>query len=303
MDGVINIYKEQGYTSHDVVAKVRKILNCKRVGHTGTLDPDAEGVLPICVGKATKIAEYLSDEWKFYQAEVTLGIVTTTEDISGEILETKQVDFNENNIKEVVYSFKGEYMQTPPMYSAIKINGERLYKLAREGKTIDRSPRKVEIKSIDIIEFLPPNRFKINVTCSKGTYIRTLCSDIGQKLNCGACMSALVRTKVASLELSNSINLESLKQYKENQDLDSILIKIEDILSKFNFSKVYTKKSVFKNLCNGNVIPWYGIEQSKDLQVNSQVLVYDYENNFIGVYKVILDTENKVFIKPVKFLI
>ena len=186
MDGILNIYKEKGFTSHDVVAVVRRTINQKKVGHTGTLDPDAEGVLPICVGKATKLADYIMNTGKTYEAEITLGVETTTQDSSGEVTARQSVDFNEEKIEQAVYSFNGDYMQIPPMYSAVKVNGKKLYELARKGQEIERKARKVEIRDISIIEFMPPDKIKISVDCSKGTYIRTLAADIGIKLGCGA---------------------------------------------------------------------------------------------------------------------
>ena len=182
MDGILNIRKEKGFTSHDVVAVVRRILHTKKVGHTGTLDPDAEGVLPVCVGKATKLADIIMDGKKRYRAMVRLGITTTTEDAAGEVLEEKPVDFDEEKIRQAVAGFVGEQKQIPPMYSAIKVNGKKLYELAREGKEIERKARTITIFAINIVRFLPPDRFEIDVDCSKGTYIRTLCSDIGKAL-------------------------------------------------------------------------------------------------------------------------
>lgn len=305
LDGVINIYKEKSYTSHDVVALVKKILNCSKVGHTGTLDPEAEGILPICIGKATKIAEYLTDEYKYYQAELTFGITTTTEDQTGEIVQQREVTFNKTNIAEIVNSFKGEYMQTPPMYSAIKINGQRLYTLAREGKIIERIPRKIEIKDIKVLEFLPPDKIKIDVVCSKGTYIRTLCVDIGEKMGCGGHMSSLIRKQVSLFKVQNSIKLNELKKYKENNKLEEILFKIDDCL--ISFPKIYIKEDVSKSLYNGNKIYNYGIDTIKNLngcslKIDDKVLVYDYKKIFVGIYKIFFD-EDDLCIKPLKILI
>ena len=165
MDGIFNIYKQKGFTSHDVVAVVRKIIQQKKVGHTGTLDPDAEGVLPICVGKGTKLADYIMNGKKSYKAIVVLGITTTTEDASGEILQQKEVLFEQQKIKETVHSFLGTYYQIPPMYSAIKVNGKKLYELAREGKEIERKQREITIFNICITKFMPPNQFEIEVVC------------------------------------------------------------------------------------------------------------------------------------------
>ena len=189
MDGVINVYKEKGYTSHDVVAIVRKTLNIKKVGHTGTLDPDAEGVLPVCIGSATKLADYIMAERKSYRAVIAFGAETTTQDGSGEITQRFEYDFDESRLIEAVKSFIGEQEQLPPMYSAIKVNGKKLYELAREGKEIERKKRKITIYDIRIVDIMPPDRAVIDIDCSKGTYIRSLCFDIGRKLGWGAYMA------------------------------------------------------------------------------------------------------------------
>jgi len=296
LNGILNIYKEAGFTSHDVVAVVRKILNCKKAGHTGTLDPQATGVLPICIGKATKVVDFLTSFDKYYETELTLGITTTTDDSTGDIIETKQVDFDKNKITDVINSFKGESYQIPPMYSAIKVNGKRLYTLAREGKVIARQPRKINIYDIEIKEFIEPNKVKIYVHCSKGTYIRSLCFDIGKKLGCGAYMSSLLRTKVNCFNIEDSIKLDELKSYKQNNQLDKIIIKIDDVLK--DFPKLYIKQSLTDNLYNGNIIYDCNIE----LAQNQFVLVYDYKQNLVGIYQTFYD-KDRFYIKPNKMLI
>ena len=180
-DGVINVYKEAGYTSHDVVAKMRGILKQKKIGHTGTLDPDAEGVLPVCLGKGTRLCDMLTDKTKTYQAVLLLGQETDTQDTSGEVLATCPVEVSEEQIHRAVMSFVGEYAQVPPMYSALKVNGKKLYELARAGKEVERQARQVEICSI-VIDKIQLPRVTMTVSCSKGTYIRTLCFDIGRVL-------------------------------------------------------------------------------------------------------------------------
>lgn len=180
MDGVIVIRKEKGFTSHDVVAKLRGILHMKKIGHTGTLDPDAEGVLPVALGKATRLVDMITDKEKTYEAVMRLGVVTDTQDMSGTVLsQTTELSVTEEELCTVVSSFVGDYMQVPPMYSALKVNGKKLYELAREGKTVERKPRPVHFYEIEILDIsFPLVRFR--VTCSKGTYIRTLCHDIGE---------------------------------------------------------------------------------------------------------------------------
>ena len=192
---MINVYKERGYTSHDVVAKLRGILKQKKIGHTGTLDPDAQGVLPVCLGKATKLCDMLTGEEKVYEAVLRLGIITDTQDMTGQVLKVREVQVTPEEAKEAVDSFVGDYDQIPPMYSARKVNGKKLYELAREGIEVERQARRVRIYEIVILECrLPLIRF--TVRCSKGTYIRTLCQDIGEKLACGGCMESLRRTQV-----------------------------------------------------------------------------------------------------------
>ncbi len=302
MDGVINIYKEKGFTSHDVVAVVRKTINQKKVGHTGTLDPDAEGVLPICLGKGTKLADYIMADKKGYRAEVTLGVTTTTEDSSGEVLEVKPVDFNEEKIKEAVYSFIGEYEQVPPMYSAIKVNGKKLYELAREGKEIERKSRKIKIYDIKILEFLPPNKIVIDVICSKGTYIRTLCSDIGKKLGCGGNMSYLLRTMSGRFNIDTAIKLDELKTIVEKGNIDDILITIDDVLC--NYKKVKISPKAIKLLHNGGKIYEYFFDGKYDIKKGEEVLVYDAEGIFIGIFQYNYDKSKEMYcVKPVKILL
>ena len=212
MDGIIVIRKEKGYTSHDVVAKLRGILHMKKIGHTGTLDPDAEGVLPVALGKATKLVDLITDKEKTYEAVMRLGVVTDTQDMTGTILsQTEQISVTEKEVKEAAESFLGEQLQIPPMFSALKVNGKKLYELAREGKTVERKPRPVHFYQIEILEInLPLVRYR--VVCSKGTYIRTLCHDMGEKLGCGAAMESLVRTKVGKFELKDAITLAQAEE-------------------------------------------------------------------------------------------
>ena len=194
MDGIINVYKEAGFTSHDVVAKLRGICRQKKIGHTGTLDPQATGVLPVCLGSATRACEMLTDRTKEYVAELLLGQITDTQDTTGTVLEEREVAVDEAQVREVIESFVGGYDQIPPMYSALKVNGKKLYELARAGKEVERQARHVDLPSIEILEIrLPVVKFRVE--CSKGTYIRSLCADIGGKLGCGGTMQSLVDRK------------------------------------------------------------------------------------------------------------
>ena len=221
-DGIINVYKEKGFTSHDVVAKMRGILGQRKIGHTGTLDPAAEGVLPVCAGKGTKLCDMLTDHDKTYRAVLLLGTETDTEDTTGTVLETKETSgLTENEVQDAVLSFIGDYAQVPPMYSALKVDGKKLYELAREGKTVERKARPVKIFDIQIEKMELPE-VTMTVSCSKGTYIRTLCHDIGAKLSVGGCMKELLRTKVGQFELSESLTLDELQKLKEEDRITGL---------------------------------------------------------------------------------
>lgn len=301
MDGIFNIYKEKGFTSHDVVAIVRRTIHMKKVGHTGTLDPDAEGVLPVCVGKATKLSDVIMDGRKSYRAMLRLGVTTTTEDASGEVLETKEVDFNEDRIREMVASFIGKLEQVPPMYSAVKVNGKKLYELAREGKEIERKSRTIEVYDIRIRQFLPPDRVEFDVDCSKGTYIRTLCADIGKALGCGGHMAELLRTKTGTFSLENAIKLDEMKALAEQGKAEEALLTMEDALKDFPVVKVAEKSA--KLLYNGGKIQEkYFTQKPAPLKVGEIVAVYDFKDNLVGLYEI--KQENESFlIKPFKMLI
>jgi tRNA pseudouridine55 synthase len=207
--GVINIHKEKGFTSHDVVAKLRGIVGQKKIGHTGTLDPDATGVLPVCLGKATKVCDLLTDKDKEYKAVLLLGQETDTQDISGEVLNTSKVSVSEDEVKKVILSFVGEYQQVPPMYSALKVNGQKLCDLARQGKEVERKPRTITIHKLECLEFTGETA-RLLVHCSKGTYIRTLCKDIGEALGCGGCMASLRRVTAGEYTIEEAVPLQEL---------------------------------------------------------------------------------------------
>lgn len=288
MNGIINIYKEQGYTSHDVVAKLRGILRMKKIGHTGTLDPDAVGVLPVCTGRATKLCGMITDWGKTYEAVMLLGTRTDTQDISGNILSQTEVNVTKIQIMAVIGSFTGEYDQIPPMYSALKHNGKKLYELARQGIEIERKPRRVNIKSILINDINLEDNDKtviFTVECSKGTYIRTLCEDIGNRLGCGACMQSLKRTRVGSFSIDNSYTLSQIEQMVQAGKTDEILTPIDEMFS--DSRKVIISQEYDKLLYNGNKLPYNSIQGKNDVQHNEdeQVRVYDKNDEFIGVYR------------------
>lgn len=218
MNGIINVYKERGYTSHDVVAKLRGILKQKKIGHTGTLDPEAEGVLPVCLGKATKLCDLLAGHDKVYEAVMLLGQSTDTQDTTGTVLESATVTASEEEVREAVLSFEGPYEQIPPMYSALKVNGQKLCDLARAGKEVERKARPVVIHEITILEMDLP-RVKMRVHCSSGTYIRTLCHDIGEKLGCHGCMDKLLRTRVERFCVEDSLTLSQIETIPDEERL------------------------------------------------------------------------------------
>ena len=297
ISGVININKEKGFTSHDVVAIVRKTLGYVKAGHTGTLDPNATGVLPVCLGKATKIASYLTDGTKRYRAEVILGISTDSEDITGTVVRKQDVNVSAEEVSAVVSQFVGEYLQTPPMYSAIKVDGKKLYELARQGKTIERAPRLMNIHSIDILEFdLENNRFIIDVLCSKGTYIRTLCCDIGERLNTCACMGELQRTAAGSFALENSITLSELKVHIEKHGTGGDII--TPIVDALPFRRAAVKDDYHKALYNGNKLPFCAV--AGEYTSGEKLFLVDSLGQLVGIYEV--RAEGGV-VKPLTMLI
>ncbi len=281
--GMINVYKEKGYTSFDVVAKLRGILKERRIGHTGTLDPDAEGVLPVCLGKGTKLCGMLTDEDKEYETVLLLGRVTDTQDISGKILEERQVELDEMGVIEAVHSFEGEYSQIPPMYSALKVCGKKLYELAREGRTVERSPRKVQIFSIEIEDICLP-RVRMKVRCSKGTYIRTLCEDIGRKLGCGGCMEELVRTRVGSFCLEGARTLSQIEKLEKDGREKDFLMPVERA---FDACPAFMVKKKFEKAArNGNKLELGWLEAMDGRKPDGgQVCIFLENHTFVGVYQ------------------
>ena len=253
MNGIINVYKEKGFTSFDVVAKLRGILKQKKIGHTGTLDPDAVGVLPVCLGNATKLCDMLTDKKKEYIAEFVLGKVTDTQDISGQVLAENEVCCLESEVRDVIASFVGTYEQLPPMYSAIKVDGKRLYELARQGKEVERKTRPVTMYEIEVLQMNLPY-VSIRVLCSKGTYIRTLCHDIGQKLNCGAVMTSLERTMSGQFSKDTAYTLDEIAAIRDRDEVDSILISVDSVFS--DLPAMIMTDELEKKILNGNFISW-----------------------------------------------
>jgi tRNA pseudouridine55 synthase len=243
MDGILNIYKPKGLTSHDLVDEIRKKLKIKKVGHAGTLDPFAEGVLIVGLGQATRLLEYFKNLSKKYYVKAILGLITETFDITGEVKEEKNCNITTEKLIEVINSFKGKYLQVPPAYSAKKYKGERLYKLAREGKIISLPPREVEIYNIENIKVNLPY-FSFEVEVSPGTYIRSLCMDIGYKLSCGATAVELLRTNIGNFNIKNSIN--PFEKSKEE-----ILVHLIDPVKVLNLPKVVIYKDYVEKIFNG----------------------------------------------------
>ncbi|MGL5437736.1 MAG: tRNA pseudouridine(55) synthase TruB [Lachnospiraceae bacterium] len=281
MNGIINVYKEKGFTSHDVVAKMRGILRMKKIGHTGTLDPDAQGVLPVCLGRATKLCDMLTDKTKTYRAGLLLGTATDTQDITGTVTAKHPVQNTEMEIRAAIQSFLGTYYQIPPMYSALKVNGKKLYELARAGKEIERQPRPVEIADIQIEQIDIP-RVTFTVTCSKGTYIRTLCHDIGNQLGCGGCMEHLTRIRVGSFAIEDSLKLSEIEQLRDAGRLDDIIIPIDHMFR--HLPAVTVTQEADKLVYNGNPLPVCLLESVLPDPQPDQIRVYSSQQEFIGIY-------------------
>ena len=313
MDGIINVYKEKGFTSHDVVAKLRGILRMKKIGHTGTLDPAAEGVLPVCLGKGTRLCDMLTDKTKTYRAVLLLGQETDTQDTTGVVQAEYPVHVTEEEVRKAIVSFLGDYMQIPPMYSALKVNGKKLYELARQGKEVERQARPVQILDIQI-ESIDLPRATFFVTCSKGTYIRTLCYDIGRKLGCGGCMESLLRTRVDRFELKDSLTLSQIEKLRDEGRVEEAVVPVEGVFLKLP-ALVTKPGDGDKLLHNGNPFP-AELAEAEDCDLSVEfgagsdcaaepagrsetecglaasvadrfdgVRVYDSEHHFIGIYR------------------
>lgn len=286
MDGIINIYKEAGYTSFDVVAKLRGILKQKKIGHTGTLDPDAEGVLPVCLGKATKICAYLTEQDKVYRAVLHLGIVTDTQDISGTVLKEQEVTVTEEKVREVITGFCGTQKQVPPMYSALKVNGKKLCDLARQGIEVERKAREITVYSIRVEQVSLPF-VTMEVHCSKGTYIRTLCQDIGEKLGCGGCMEHLLRTKTAGFTLEDALRLSEVEAVVHGTDeagrtCRDIILPVDAALG--SYPEVSADPAMDALLHNGGKIPLEKVQGSLSEEAGQLYRMYDSRHRFVGLF-------------------
>ncbi len=307
MNGILNVLKPAGMTSFDVIGFMRRITGQKKIGHAGTLDPSAVGVLPLCIGNATRALEFMIDKDKVYRAELTLGVSTDTQDSSGIVLDSFPVEVNDAEIKKTIMSFVGTIQQLPPMYSAIKIGGKKLYELARQGQTIERESRTIEIYNIDVIRIwddcavfesegvtkeFSVKKVLLDVHCSKGTYIRTLCNDIGEKLGCGGLMSFLVRTRAGQYDLDSALTMEEIAQLSETKALESHLLPVEKIFEEFDSINL-NKEQLFKY--NNGV--WLEVEKNK--YKNTFYRIYD-NNSFLGLGEV-FEKENTLYLKSKKF--
>lgn len=292
MDGIINIFKPKGMTSHDVIREIRRIFKMKKVGHTGTLDPNAAGVLPVCIGKGTRISEYLLSLPKEYIGELTLGYSTDTQDAEGRILKYSCRKVSEDDIYKAFDSFKGEIEQVPPMYSALKYNGQRLYELARKGEVVERKPRKSIIYELNIMKIMD-NKVIFYVKCSRGTYIRTLCNDIGELLGTYGYMSYLIRVGVGNFSIEDSFSLDYLKKI-DGDGLKSVVLPMDEGLK--HMESIVVEKKFLNKLVNGAMVPVENRYNTKD-----NIRVY-CDGNFIGIGRIV-QIDNSFNIKIDKVLI
>ena len=293
--GILNIYKEKGYTSHDVVAKLRGITGQRKIGHTGTLDPEAEGVLPVCLGRATKVCDLLTDRDKTYEAVLLLGIRTDTQDVTGTVTDRGDIQgITREMVEQAARKYVGEYDQIPPMYSALKVNGKKLYELAREGKTIERKARRVRIYELEILEEALP-RVRLRVRCSKGTYIRTLCDDIGADLGCYGCMEALLRTSVGPFALEEACRLEDVEAAVKAGELGKRLCPIDRLFAEY--PAVQVKKGWEKLAYNGNGLKRSMTDGDREIKDGACVRLYDVGGNFLALYRYHREAEEYTTVK------
>ncbi|MCQ4087236.1 tRNA pseudouridine(55) synthase TruB [Saccharibacillus sp. JS10] len=296
-DGVLPVYKPAGMTSHDVVAKCRRLLKMKRIGHTGTLDPSVTGVLPLCLGRATRMVEYLQEMPKEYRAVLKFGIATDTEDLTGTVIEEMaQTGITEEQVREALTDFIGPIMQTPPMYSAIKINGKRLYELAREGKTVERKAREVVIHELEVTGFEPGDQPEVSlrVLCSKGTYIRTLCVDLGAKLGVPSTMAKLERTLSAGIGLDGCLTFEEIAEKVEDGTLADALIKSDK--AAVHLPEHVVDESRLENALRGQKLSAWAVLPSVE-GAQREFRLYAPDDRFIGIYKWDAEVEKVVPVK------
>lgn len=301
MDGVLNVNKPCGPTSHDVVALIRRVARVKRVGHGGTLDPLATGVLIVCLGSATRIIEYLGDWHKKYRATAVLGIETDSEDVTGAVIrESDSSEVTREMIEAVLSRFVGEIMQTPPMVSAVHHEGRRLYDLAREGKVVEREPRPVEVYSLDLVGFEPGKNASLtfDVECASGTYVRTLCADIGRALGCGAHMSALVRTAVGRFRVEDAVSLEVIEQRAEQGTLAEVLHPMDEVLE--DMPSVQLSPDDAERIANGIVLPAERLSVSQ--APGAPLRIHDPDGRLIAI-GILRQADHGLELKPEKVFV
>lgn len=297
INGIIIVNKETGFTSHDVVAKLRGICGQRKIGHTGTLDPAATGVLPVCLGSGTKLCDMLTDRDKEYIAELLLGVETDTQDTTGSVLRESAVTAAEEEVRHACLSFLGDYDQIPPMYSALKVDGKKLYELARAGKEVERQARRVRILELEILELKLPV-VKLRVVCSKGTYIRTLCADIGQKLGCGGAMQSLRRTKVGRFRLEDALTLGELQQLKDSGELERVVQPVDSVFEES--LSLHVTAEAARLLENGNALLPAQFAETVMPEPERWVKVYRPDGRFAGIYAY---EEQKRWYRPVKMFL
>lgn len=284
MDGIINVLKPVGMSSYQVIEQVKKITGIKKIGHTGTLDPGAAGVLPLCLGMATKVAGIVAGFKKGYRAEITFGIVTDTQDSFGKVLRSQPVSITRDEIQEILKKFTGTIEQIPPMHSAVKSGGKKLYQLARKGIEVERKPRKVTVYRLELVDYFPPNKALIDIECSKGTYVRTLCHDMGTVAGYGAIMSYLVRFQSGCFSLKESITLDEIEEAANSGRLGEYILPVDFPLQ--HLEKILVKDSALKYAVNGNPLhPGNLVSPAERLEDGQKVRIY-HGDRFIAIGKV-----------------
>lgn len=292
MNGIINVYKPKGITSHGVVSRLRRILNMKKIGHTGTLDPNVTGVLPVCIGKATRVSEFLLDSDKEYIGELTLGIKTDSQDGDGVVIGKRSIDVDKADILKVFENYIGEIEQIPPMYSAVRHKGKKLYELAREGIEVERKPRKSYIYDLDVLN-IDSNKVLFRIACSKGTYVRTICNDIGDDLGSFGYMSHLIRTAVDPFKIEEAYSLEYIEELVSKDDYSFILPTDKGVL---NLERIDIEDRYYEQILNGMRVP---INMDKPSTTLHRIYC---KEDFIGVGTIISGRE-KLFVQMNKVLI
>ncbi len=307
MDGILNILKPPGMTSHDVVAFVRRLVGGRKTGHTGTLDPGAAGVLVICVGRATRIIQFLPGD-KEYRAEITFGLATSTGDAFGEVVYRHDATtLTRGTVEEALQDFVGEILQVPPMTSAIRYQGKKLYELARQGVEVERRPRRVNIYSLRLVRMdrlgTPHPRVLVDVACSAGTYIRTLCTDLGERLGCGAYMSFLLRTRVGGFPVTQALTLEEVEDLARQGRLFSKLVKLDRALE--HLPCVYVRQGAVDRVKSGNPLYWPGVAAAPDFLQEGQLVRLCSDQALLAVARAVADPTRPGChqFKPVRILI